>query len=692
MRFRVLGPLTVERAGGARVVSGRREQVLLGALLAHRNEVVPAARLARFVWGPEGEPSRNALQARVSHLRRSLGLEPERLTFTADGYRLVVLPDETDDDVLADAVGRAQALLSGGRGRAADELLGPALGMVRGEPYAPIGEHPAVVAVAARCRELVWSARELAARAALEAGDADAALARATVLIGEQPLRQQARVVLMRALDAQGRRAEALASYEEARRLLEDEAGLEPSPVLRATYAEILHAERAQTRASSAGPGLLEPPEMIRWLGDNGHLEAALQLAVRCAWGWWLAGDRGRGRQLIGELLDRVVGLPGMARPAIRAARLWADALACHERDEAAALADADRVVGESAGADTRPHCPLSETETLALVLLADRRTERGEHAAAARLLGPALAALEANGNAWGLALGALVTARGHLLRGRLDQGERSAREALAVFHDLPDPAGQLAALDLLGYAAELRGAWSEAAEQHQRALLLAMHGGWPHAQCLQLMRLGSVTTLAGDAEAGRQRLAEALAVARRLQSPSLLAFVVNSLALAEARCGNPEAAARGHRRALEWYRSAGSLSGIALTTAALARVGPPAEASALLTTSWEAALATRDPRAVAFTAESRALLAGATARGAYQLGFAEALRAQTGRPRVPDEQPAVDALAARIASVPHLQAHRAAGAWAGRELAARLGLPPGPAAGYVGSIVETSA
>jgi DNA-binding SARP family transcriptional activator len=689
MRFRVLGPLTVERSGGARVVSGRREQLLLGVLLAHRNEVVPAARLARFVWGPEGEPSRNALQARVSHLRRSLDLEADRLTFRGDGYRLAVLPEEVDDDALADAVVRAQALLAGGRGSAAEEVLAQALAAVRGEPYAPIGDHAAVVAVAAGCRELVWSARELSARAALEAGDASGALARATALIAEQPLRQQARVVLMRALDAQGRRAEALASYEEARRLLENGAGLEPSPVLRATYAEILHAERTQTRTASAGPGVLEPPEMIRWLGENGHLEAALRLAVRCAWGWWLAGDRGRGRQLLGELLDRVARTPALARPAIRAARLWAAALACHERDEAAALADADRVVAESAGADTRPHCPLSETETLALVLLADRRTERGEHAAAARLLGPALAALESNGNRWGLALGGLVTARGLLLRGEPDLAEKRCREALVVFRDLPDPAGQLAALGLLGYTAELRGDWREAAEKHQRALLLAMHGGWPHAQCLQLMRLGSVTMLAGEVAAGRQRLAEALALARRLESPSLLAFTRNLLALADARSGDKNAAARGHRLALEWYRSAGSMSGVAFTTAALARVGPPAQATTLLAASWEAALATRDPRALAFTAESRALLAGATGDGAHDLGLADALRAHAGRPRIAGEQPEVDGLAARIAATSHLHPDRDAGEYAGGLLAVRLGTPEDA---YDGSTVETSA
>ncbi|MGE3285814.1 MAG: BTAD domain-containing putative transcriptional regulator [Pseudonocardia sp.] len=691
MRFRVLGPLTVEWPGGRRVARGRREQVLLGALLAHRNEVVPATRLAGFVWGPDGEPSRNALQARVSHLRRSFGLDAQRLAFAADGYRLVVLPGEADDDVLADALGRTQALLAQARGGAALDVLDSVLPTVEGEPYAPVGDHPAVVAAAARCRELVWAARELAARASLEAGEAGAALARATELIAEQPARQEARAILMRALDAQGRRAEALASYEEGRRLLEDAAGLEPAPLLRATYAEILQAERAQTHVASAGPGVLEPPEMIRWLGENGHLDAALQLAVRCAWGWWLAGERGRGRRLIEELLDRATGLPGMARPATRAARLWADALACHERDEATALADADAAAAGSAGADTRPHCPLSETETLALVLLADRRTERGEHAAAARLLGPALAALQANGNTWGLALGALVTARGHLLRGEPGRAEELAQDALAVFHDPPDPAGQLAALDLLGQAAEQRGAWAQARELHQRALLLAMHGGWPYAQCVQLMRLGNVTALAGEPAQGQQRLAEAVAVARRLQSPSLLALVANNLGLADARCGDRESAARRHRSALEWYRAAGSLSGIAMTTAALARVGPAAEAPALLTASWEAALATRDPRALAYTAESRALLADTTSRGAYHLGLAEALRARTGHPRAAGEQPAVDALAARIAAAGHLRADVEAGGRAGRQLAEELAAQL-PAVQAAGSTTETSA
>lgn len=673
MRFLVIGPLAVETDGATRTVNGRREQVLLAGLLAYRNEVVPTTRLARFVWGGEGEPSRNALQARVSHLRRSLGLESDRLTYSGDGYRLRVDAGESDDEVLADAVGRAQALLGAGRGGAAEEVLAPALAAVRGEPYAPVSDHPVTLAAATRCRELVWSARELSARAALGAGDAPRAASLAATLVAEQPLRQQARVILMQALDTAGRRAEALACYEEGRRCLAAATGLEPSPVLRATYADILQTERAQTRAAAAGPGVLEPPEMIRWLADNDHLEAALRLAVRCAWGWWLAGERGRGRRLLGDLLDRAGDSPMMAPPATRAVRLWADALAGHEHDEVHALADADRVVAEDPDFAANPTRPGSEIEALALVLLADRRTERGEHMEAGRLLGPAQRVLHRSGDRWGVALGALVTARRYLLLGDTDQAEKVGREALREFHDRSDPAGQLGARDLLGYAAEVRGDWAASVDQHQRALLLAMHGGWPHAQCRQLTRLGSATVLAGQVESGRQRLAEALAVAGRLDSPSLLAFVRNSLASADARLGDIDSAAHGHRLALAWYRSAGSRSGIAFTSAALARVSPSRHAALLLGASWQAALTTRDPRALAFTAESRALVAGANHRGARHLGVADSLRIYANRPRIAGEQPAVDILTERVSQIPGIDAAYGAGVRTGQELAARL-------------------
>jgi DNA-binding SARP family transcriptional activator len=252
LRFLVLGPLAVDHAGRLLRPTGRRELLLLAGLLAQRNEAVPLARLARLVWGPDGEPSRNALQARVSHLRRALALEEDRLVFAGGGYLLHVGAGECDDQVLADAVGQAQALLTAGRAAAAREMLDAAVRAVRGEPYAPVCEHVAMLGAVTRTRELVWSVRELQARAALEAGDAPAAGGLAAALVAEQPLRQDARSVLMRALDAQGRRAEALATYDEGRRRLAAATGLEPSPLLRACTPTSCAANAAPSGARSA--------------------------------------------------------------------------------------------------------------------------------------------------------------------------------------------------------------------------------------------------------------------------------------------------------------------------------------------------------------------------------------------------------------------------------------------------------
>lgn len=662
MRFLVLGPLSVERAGRLLRLTGRRELLLLAGLLAHRNESVPVTRLASLVWGPDGEPSRNALQARISHLRRALGLEEGRLVFAGDGYRLRVEPGESDDDVLSDVVARAQTLLSEGHPAEARDMLGTALAAVRGETYAPVGGHAFILAAATRVNELLWAARELRAGAMLEAGEAAAAAALAAALVAEQPLRHAARVVLMRALDAQGRRAEALASYDDGRRRLAAATGLEPPPVLRAVHAEILHRERTQIRTEAAGPGVLEPPEMIAWLADDGHLDAALRLAARCAWGWWLTGDRGRGRRLLIDLLDQAEGSGTPEIPVTQAARLWAAALACQERDEPVALAGVDAAAVGDPG----------DLEALAMVLLADRRTERGEHEAAARLLKPADRALRSRGDRWGITLATLAAARLLMLRGAIDSAERLGREALHVFHKLHDPAGQLATDSLLGYTAEIRGDWRNAIRHHQRALLLAQHGGWAHAQCTQLTRLASVTMLSGQPLSGRQRLTEALAIGRRLESPLLVALVRNVTALADARAGDIEAAAEGHRFALRWYRHAGSASGVALTTAALARVSPAARATALLDASWDAALDTGDPRALAFTAESFALLAASPDSAAYYLGVADGLRGRCDRSRARGEQPQVDRLADQLSGADQHERGHSAGA----QLADRLGIP----------------
>jgi DNA-binding SARP family transcriptional activator len=95
MEFGILGPLEV-RDGEARVrVPGAKERALLADLVVHAGRVVSADRLVEDLWGeePPGNPA-NALQGRVSALRRALGSAGSRLVVTRPpGYVLELDPE-----------------------------------------------------------------------------------------------------------------------------------------------------------------------------------------------------------------------------------------------------------------------------------------------------------------------------------------------------------------------------------------------------------------------------------------------------------------------------------------------------------------------------------------------------------------------------------------------------------------------
>ncbi|WP_344820528.1 ATP-binding protein, partial [Actinoplanes cyaneus] len=124
------------------------------------------------------------------------------------------------------------------------------------------GAEPAVVAAvapaaAARLAHLSVEALVDLAEAEAARGDADAAEARLAALLTEQPVHERAAALLMDALAAQGRQAEALSLYERVREALAGDSGADPGAALRDRHVRLLRAAPAPPRP---GPGNLPTP------------------------------------------------------------------------------------------------------------------------------------------------------------------------------------------------------------------------------------------------------------------------------------------------------------------------------------------------------------------------------------------------------------------------------------------------
>ncbi|GAA0740670.1 BTAD domain-containing putative transcriptional regulator [Dactylosporangium roseum] len=194
----------------------------------------------------------NALRSQVARLRRLLG---DTVRPHPAGYRVVVDTDDVDAhrfQRLA-AAGR-KASDQGDHARAAD-LLAEALQLWRGPALVDV-DAPFAAAQAARLEELRITVVEERIEAELRCGKGGSVVAELRELVAGHPLRERLYVLLIKALAGAGRQAEALAAYAEARRLLADELGADPSPGLRAVHLAVLrgHLPALPDAVATGGP------------------------------------------------------------------------------------------------------------------------------------------------------------------------------------------------------------------------------------------------------------------------------------------------------------------------------------------------------------------------------------------------------------------------------------------------------
>jgi predicted ATPase/DNA-binding SARP family transcriptional activator len=244
MQFGVLGPLEVRSSTGEVIpVGGPKARALLVLLALNAGRVVSVAQILDAQFVADGSDSANAVQAQVSRLRRSLGAQA--IEFHAGGYRLAVDPAAVDAWRFAQDQATGRQLLAAGRPAQAIQVLREALELWRGPVASELSHSPAQVA---RLSELRLTAYEDLFEAELALPDGPS-IAELSDLAAAHPLRERVTGLLMRALDAAGRRAEALETFDRTRRLLVEKLGTDPSPALAAVHRAILRAQRPEAPA-----------------------------------------------------------------------------------------------------------------------------------------------------------------------------------------------------------------------------------------------------------------------------------------------------------------------------------------------------------------------------------------------------------------------------------------------------------
>jgi YVTN family beta-propeller protein len=258
MDFRILGPLEVLEQERACDVGGGRQRAVLALLLLHANEIVSSDRLIDELWSTGPPPSASKIvQVHVSRLRKVLNGVGEGILLTrGHGYMLRVQPGELDRDRFHGLVEEGRRALAAGDPEKAAERLRSALALWRGPPLAEFAYDSFAQDEIARLEELHVAALEERIDADLAMGRHDAVVQELEQLVRRHPLRERLRGQLMLALYRSGRQAEALEAYRDARRTLDEDLGLEPSPTLQQLERAILsHDQVLQPAARRSALG-----------------------------------------------------------------------------------------------------------------------------------------------------------------------------------------------------------------------------------------------------------------------------------------------------------------------------------------------------------------------------------------------------------------------------------------------------
>lgn len=268
VRFRLLGPFDVTVQDEPAQVRGPRQRIMLATLLLEHGRVVPAERIVTAMWDEHPPPTAQAqIYIAVSKLRRlldTIGLTDTLVTHDR-GYSLQVPEELVDAHVFRQLVGQGRDAARRGETAAAVTALRQGLALWRGDAVSDVPSR-LVRSAALYLDEEKLAATEECLALELELGHHHEVVAELRQLVTAHPLREKGYAQLMLALYRDGRQAEALEVFRDARRVLVEEHGLDPGEELRDMERAILDADPAVTRAAPEPPPPADQPTAPRQL------------------------------------------------------------------------------------------------------------------------------------------------------------------------------------------------------------------------------------------------------------------------------------------------------------------------------------------------------------------------------------------------------------------------------------------
>ncbi|WP_157250384.1 AfsR/SARP family transcriptional regulator [Nonomuraea typhae] len=262
----VLGPLV---GPGGVVPGAAKHRAVLAALLLSPGRTVPLARLMAVVWDDDPPVSAEpVLRVYISALRKLV----EGIRTVPGGYLLEVEPERVDWYRFEQLVERGRRARGAGNLSQAADALRAALGLWRGTvALADVDSAHLRRSHAVPLEELRLSALEERVELDLQLGRGGEVVGELRALVGAYPLRERAWAQLITALRLAGRRSDALAAYQDARRVLVDELGLEPGAELREAHAKVLQGEETVAPPYEVPPDISDftgRAAVLRWIRD----------------------------------------------------------------------------------------------------------------------------------------------------------------------------------------------------------------------------------------------------------------------------------------------------------------------------------------------------------------------------------------------------------------------------------------